>query len=69
MINFAALHERYPLIFYDTLVAGHKALGHQVYDTFWNTTCRNCGWRADVWTKNGNPFNPNSNATFVVTTG
>lgn len=67
MLDFADLHKRYPLIFYGTLVEGHKALGHEVNDAFWSTWCRTCGWKADVWVK-GDGFNPNVVAEWTVTT-
>ncbi len=67
MVDFADLHKRYPLIFYGTLIVGHKALGHRVHDTFWATRCLDCPWEAYVHAVDGNPFDSQATqATFTV---
>lgn len=54
-----------PLIQYGVAIEDHKALGHTVYDTFWESHCRDCSWRARL-TCTGEPFNPNRHGEFQL---
>lgn len=54
-----------PLIQYGLAVEDHRALGHQVYDTFWESRCLDCRWKAYL-TFTGEPFIPNRRGEFQL---
>jgi len=54
------------LVAYCVAAEDHRAAtGHQIYETFWWSRCRDCDWKRTL-TCTGNPFDPNGHGEFQL---